>query len=630
MVQSQVQKQVQTDATNGGAAEGDRMPQFMFKTRSGTGYLFRRGVPEDVRRSIGKREFKKQLGGDYKAACRERDRLAHETTLRIEAARQGLASLRGNRFRVWNELEVIRDVTPELAQRFYSTVLATTEVADTQRREMVAAGQETEIAMAEVREGNRGSVDLLRQALSTGDCSAFRHVTHQTLHLNGYRLADELVGSLHEGRLMLAFVRAHLAGIGIVDARYNGDDPAAILPAAPLKNVPSSGEAVFARSSGAMMLSGAVKEFLSNRPASQGPMNEKHGFILPAFVEVVGDMPITALRQAHVKEFLRTVQKLPPRWTDVRRQRNMAIKAIANETWDQCLSKATYDGTYLASLRMFIQRAVADWQDVGFPTTLTTDVPYEGSRTKTERKQRALRPDEIRTIFFSERMQKFIKDPAQVHKFWLLAIELYTGARVREICQINPQSDSGCTDGIWWLRLTADSGPMPDPDVVKSIKTGKPRTIPMHSELLRVGLLDYLEQLKTSGARRLFPQWAPTAGNAGAAPGKAVANYLRSVGLHGVANELGNAVRGSHAFRHTLLTYGRKCGVKLRCISGHTESSDNRVADGYEDETVLVTLSDMAERLGKLNYGVELPVPAHETMQTNERRLRQGAARKPQ
>jgi hypothetical protein len=54
----------------GGAAEGDRMPQFMFKTRSGTGYIFRRGVPEDVRRSIGKREFKKQLGGDYKAACR--------------------------------------------------------------------------------------------------------------------------------------------------------------------------------------------------------------------------------------------------------------------------------------------------------------------------------------------------------------------------------------------------------------------------------------------------------------------------------------------------------------------------------------------------------------------------------
>ncbi|WP_261526610.1 hypothetical protein [Burkholderia multivorans] len=49
------------------------MPQFMFKTSSGTVHLFRRGVPQDMRRSIGKREFKKQLGGDYKAACRERD-----------------------------------------------------------------------------------------------------------------------------------------------------------------------------------------------------------------------------------------------------------------------------------------------------------------------------------------------------------------------------------------------------------------------------------------------------------------------------------------------------------------------------------------------------------------------------
>ncbi|MDR8749242.1 hypothetical protein FEP95_03290 [Burkholderia multivorans] len=609
MVQNRVQKQVQTETKNGGAAEGDRMPQFMFKTSSGTGYLFRRGVPEDVRRSIGKREFKKQLGGDYKAACRERDRLAYETTLRIEAARQGLANLRGNRFLVWDELEVIHDVTPELVQRFYSTVLATTEVADTQRRETVAAGQEPSMGMAEARESNEGATSLLRHALSSGDCSAFRHITHQTLHLNGYRLADELVGSLHEGKLMLAFVRAQLKGIGIVEARFNGDDPPIELPAVPLKRVPRSSDAASARAMGSMMLSDAVKDFLANRPKVQGPMNEKHGFILPAFVEVVGDMPITALRQAHVNEFLRTVQRLPPRWTDIRRQRNLSIRAIADESWEKCLSKATYDGTYLASLRTFIQRAVADWQDIGFPTTLTTDVPYQGSRTTTERKQRALRPDEIRAIFFNPRMEKLLRNPSKAHKFWLLAVELYTGARVREICQINPQSDFGCTNGIWWLRLTADPGPMPDPDVVKSIKTGRPRTIPMHAELVRIGLPDYLEQLKACGARRLFPQWAPTAGDAGSAPGKSVANYLRSIGLHGIANEVGNAVRGSHAFRHTLLTYGRKNGVNLRCISGHAEASDNRVADGYEDETVLVTLPDMAERLSKLNYGVELPVP---------------------
>jgi integrase len=277
-----------------------------------------------------------------------------------------------------------------------------------------------------------------------------------------------------------------------------------------------------------------------------------------------------------------------------------------DQTWPETLSLKTYDGTYRASLRTFLDRGVADWQDIGFPTTLTTNVSYLGSRTKTERKQRAIRSDEIQLIFFDKNMEKIRANPVQVHKFWLLAIELYTGARVREICQLNPQHDWGRRDGHWWLCFTDDPGVNPDPDVIKSVKTGKARTIPMHPELVRIGLPEYLGQLKQGGARRLFPQWSPTQGDAGAAPGKWVANYMRSIGLHGVMNDKGNAVRGSHTFRHTLLTYGRLNGVNLRCISGHQEKTDNAVADGYEDDTVLLTLSDMAARLEKLNYGVDL------------------------
>ncbi len=115
------------------------------------------------------------------------------------------------------------------------------------------------MGMAEARESNRGTTGLSRHALSSGDCSAFRHITHQTLHLNGHRLADELIGSLHEGKLMLAFVRARLKGIGIVEARFNGDDPPIELPAVPLRRVPLSSDAASARAMGSMMLSDAVK-----------------------------------------------------------------------------------------------------------------------------------------------------------------------------------------------------------------------------------------------------------------------------------------------------------------------------------------------------------------------------------
>lgn len=593
---------------DGDTTDKERMPTFMFKTRAGTGYLFRRAVPKDVRQIIGKREFKIKLCGDYKAACRECERLASETSAQIDAARRGFQQLRRNPFHVWDQLEVIREVTPSLAQQFYSTVLATIDMADIQRREATVVGDDPGFDLSEALEAMRASEGALRRALSEGDCSAFRSVTHQTLHFSGYKLADELIGTISEGKLLLAFVRAQLAGIQIVLTRYDGNDPAVLIPAAPLKKMVGSQQEKSSMAQ-VMLLSVVIGEFLAHLPPSQRAMNKKHSFILPAFLEVVGDMPISELRQSHIKDFLLIVQKLPPRWPEIRRKKNNSIRGLAESNSGEALSLKTYDGTYRASLRTFLERGVSDWQDIGFPTTLTTKVLYLGSRTKTENKQRALRLEEIELIFFHERMKKILIDPKQVHKFWLLAIGLYTGARVREICQINPQSDFGCKEGNWWLRLTDENGDMPDADVIKSMKTNRPRTIPVHSELIRIGLIDYLSQLRDCGARRIFPAWAPKQGDAGASPGKFVIAHLQAIGLHGIENEIGNSVRGSHTFRHTLLTVGRKNGVNLRPISGHKESTDNEVADGYEDETMLITLEDMVERLSKLDYGIMLPIP---------------------
>lgn len=54
----------------------------------------------------------------------------------------------------------------------------------------------------------------------------------------------------------------------------------------------------------------------------------------------------------------------------------------------------------------------------------------------------------------------------------------------------------------------------------------------------------------------------------------------------------GFAIRGAHAFRHTILSYGKKQGLNLRCITGHKEQSDNEVADGYEDDTIVRPLAE--------------------------------------
>lgn len=587
------------------------MPQFMFKSPRGTGYIFRRAVPADVRPMIGKREFKVTLGGDYRSASQRCRELAVETDQQISAARAGFTALSTPPSPTQQEtapssvpLVSLQEVTPDLIAQLHATVINEVLTGD---RKLRYRAREAINPVEKLREIQR--VRSWAVLAWHGDEIAvygWLDMLIGTLRRNGYCLAPELHRSQQERELLIEYASAYRDALDLLEAEYSGRSTAVRLPASPLLQPV---EPAAAPASGAMLLSTAISEFIKHLHPGKRAMNEKHGFILPAFLEIVGDMPVTDLRQSHVRDFLLTIQRLPPRWPDVRRKEGAAIRELAGRDWDVTLSLKTYESSYRASLRTFLDRAVADWQDVGFPTTLTTNIPYLGTRTKTERKQRALRSHEIQLIFFSEKMQKIIKSPSQVHKFWLLALEIYTGARVREVCQINPQSDFGVNGGQWWLRLTDEPGEQPDPEVVKSIKTGKPRTIPVHAELVRLGLPGYLEHLKRSGARRLFPKWSPTDGDAGSAPSKWVSNYMKSIGLHGVANELGHAVRGSHTFRHTLLTWGRLKGVNLRCISGHAEATDNPVADGYEDETFLVTLSDMAERLARLDFGVALPAP---------------------
>ena len=117
------------------------MPQFMFKNPNGTGYLFRRAVPSDVRPVIGKREFKITLGGDYRSASQRCRELAVETDQQISAARAGGAALSSPPSQVRQDnapssvpLVSLQGVTPDLAAQLHATVIDQVLTADRQQR----------------------------------------------------------------------------------------------------------------------------------------------------------------------------------------------------------------------------------------------------------------------------------------------------------------------------------------------------------------------------------------------------------------------------------------------------------------------------------------------------------------
>lgn len=105
--------------------------------------------------------------------------------------------------------------------------------------------------------------------------------------------------------------------------------------------------------------------------------------------------------------------------------------------------------------------------------------------------------DELRLIFEPERYNK-AKRP---HQFWAPLIALFTGARANEIAQLR-LCDLGEIDGLPCISIDHD------PRGENPTRTKNPdsvRTIPMHPELIRLGLLAYIEDVRNAGGTRLFP-----------------------------------------------------------------------------------------------------------------------------
>lgn len=300
---------------------------------------------------------------------------------------------------------------------------------------------------------------------------------------------------------------------------------------------------------------------------------------LQLFGEMVGrDLPVSELRQITVTTFLRDICKLPNEWAR-RFDKGESIQALLAEGAQRVMSPTTYNDNYRAPLGTFLAAAARDHGDEGFPTRTVDGIEYSGNRVADEDQQRALRDDELRTLFEGEAFLTIARDPKQEALYWFSVLMLYTGARPREVCQTNPQVDFGQEDGHWYVdfdeRSAAGKG------VVKSIKTGEARRIPLHPELVRLGFPQYLERVKAAGADRLFPTWRVKQGNPYTAHYELFGNLLRTVGLYTRTAPPGELVTGAYTLRKTFITQCRNQGVVSKEITGHSDGTTTAIQDRH-------------------------------------------------
>ncbi|MBE7370031.1 DUF6538 domain-containing protein [Ramlibacter pallidus] len=331
----------------------------------------------------------------------------------------------------------------------------------------------------------------------------------------------------------------------------------------------------------ARFLAGYAKE---RKPA----MFKKHQPALQLLRELHGAKTITGLRQSDLTDYFNVVHGLPSRWAEKCKKLGVSPRVLASEPHAERLSKKTFDDNYVVPVRLFLKWARLNWQDQGFPVSLTTEgIEFLGEDDEGLRRQRALTREELAQLFHIE-LREFRTLQAEEHKWWLPALAFYTGARVNELCQVNPQTDIGTAkDGIPYVLVTEDTPA--DDRVRKSTKTGVQRFVPLHPELVAGGFLDYVERVRKRGSKLLFPAWTPTNARASTQAERWFRDFLRAKGLRDETP--GARVVGFHAFRHTLLARAANSHppVDASSITGHADPAKSSVVRAYEGELLLST-----------------------------------------
>jgi integrase len=208
---------------------------------------------------------------------------------------------------------------------------------------------------------------------------------------------------------------------------------------------------------------------------------------------------------------------------------------------------------------------------------------------KTVRKEKRIRKPfddaQLLSIFGS---QDFISQRGErPERFWVIVLLLFSGARRDEIAQL--RLDDICEEaGIPYLRVTNEG-------LNQSVKNpGSKRRIPVHSSVVQLGFMEYVQSLRGSKHAQLFPQLSAGPNGFGDAVGKYFARLLEKVGLTDSAYVM-------HSLRKSAITRLHEAGVPEKHVQILTGHSSSTVHEQYIHRD-MVALSVLRDALEKLRY----------------------------
>lgn len=395
-------------------------------------------------------------------------------------------------------------------------------------------------------------------------------------------------------QLDLAFVKAQRSALAGIRARLDGDE----VPA-PERASESNG----------IVLSAALRQWAeaggtgARRPQPSSVAEAERS--ARRFIELHGDLPIAAITKAHARAFRDALVRLP-KALPARLGRLPLPTLLKEDLGKYPRRNAQTVNKTLALLSGVLARAERDghfealpaWANpfhVGFDVAPAEREPYEPFSAA-----------ELGRLFASPvyaRGERPLGGQGEA-AYWFPLIALFSGARRTEIAQLKIGDVRKGDGGIWYLDITNEGAD-------QNLKTvSSARSVPVHHELIRLGLLDVVA-VRGKGqplSAPLWPAFAPPIDPKVKAWTKWFGRYLR-------VHVVDHSAKTFHSFRHTFKRACREAGLSEEvhnALTGHAGGGvgrrygRERRADGTLD--CGISLARLQTEINKVSYcGIVLP-----------------------
>lgn len=259
-----------------------------------------------------------------------------------------------------------------------------------------------------------------------------------------------------------------------------------------------------------------------------------------SLLRIIGDKPIGDITRQDMRKFRDTLQSLPPRWNALVEKSGFSI--------EEFVKQGGYKTTLSIKSINIIVEAISGMFSWAIREDLIDRNPAQGLGIKDTQpaveKKPSLTNDDIKKIFFTGDYKKeAFKNPAY---YWVPLIALYTGMRLEEICQLHCE-DIYDEDGIFLIDIREESQDGLNDKILKT-KNAK-RKVPIHKDLLQLGLIEYRDELIQKHEIRLFPMLHKTEKSSkyGKQVGKAFSVLLKKKKI--------SEGKSFHSLRHTFSNF---------------------------------------------------------------------------